>query len=124
MESILFSRTDGALKRVRTFTLLFCLLCCPAYRIILLLRGRIVDASERIQASRIADIGKALRNNLNKKCFVITHLHIAGRVGCKLRFAASLSRDKAKSNHLTLSVIQTCAGIVIPEAVADSQRLI
>ena len=84
----------------------------------LLLSCCFIDASERVQTSRIADIGKALRNNFNKKRFVIAHLHIAGSMRRELGLTSSLSRDKSEGNHFTLSVIQPCAGIVVPEAVA------
>ena len=64
--------------------------------------SRIIDASDRIEASRISDIRKALRYDTDQKLPVVSDVHVSLRVARQLRFAAALSRKETEGDHFTL----------------------
>ena len=89
----------------------------------LLLRG-FVDAGDGIETSGITDIRQTLGNHPDQEFLIIAQIHIAFGVGGKLRFAAALGGEKAEGDHLTLLQVKPCAGVVVAEQLAASQRLI
>lgn len=78
---------------------------------------RFVDAAQRVEAARIADIGKALGNDLNEKRLVVADGNISGGMGGELRLTAALRRQEAERDHFALLVIKPRAGVIIAEAV-------
>ena len=80
---------------------------------------RLIHTAQCVQAAGITDKGQALRDNLNQEWFIISNPHIDRSMGGKLWFAASLCSQKTKSNHFSLSVIQSAAGVIIAKAVVS-----
>ena len=78
---------------------------------------RLLDAADRIQAARIADVRQALTNNLCQKRLIIAHVHVPARVCGQLRLAATLRGQETKGDHLALGQIQLGACVIIAKAV-------
>ena len=91
-----------------SMTMVCCGLCAKSYkqlsrsRIVLHLGSGFVDACNRIQASRIPDVGQALGNDPDEEILVIAEVHIAFGMGDELRLASALGGEEAEGDHLTL----------------------
>lgn len=87
------------------------------YKLLLPTLRRLIDAGDRVQASRVADIGNALEHDAEQKRLIVSDVHIAARVSGQLGFTAALSRQEAEGDQFPFGQCQSLPGIKIAEAV-------
>lgn len=82
--------------------------------------GDLIDAGYCIQATGVADIRQALRDNTQQEFLIVADIHVALGVGDELRLAAALSHKEAKCYHLTLPEVKPHAGTPTDNAAMEA----